>query len=530
MNAIWTHLRIRLHATLTDPWAAIMLVGASLPCIALWPGPGQTWWGEGWLGHEFLALFMLAGMLVWSHFVASIPGGFDAGGKTGGANGIHPMPTLPVGARGRVFAEALIPLVIVLALRIPGVFVVDAACAALDLPRWTIDAPWFWIEYAGDSLAGAALMLAVLVAYASPVSNQSSKGLKSLAYLLCIFVAFKLGLLSTVIGCMLVGGVLSAIALMAVRWEPSASVAKVCESILLCAMIYVWLNVGAADDAVGLVLLVALAIWIVLRIIFPKCLEIFAKERRLARCKSCWRVARNPESQLRRDQWLLPLIDYWPVIAGAVGLQIAAVLSDHSGALSQVPWWMLSLMLLLHLTFQPYGKLGSPILSGALGADENRCGDFAAAWSALPVRREAVLRGVYLHVLLVGTATWMLILAGNYWSSWLATGQFCLVNSSHEPIGWVLLPLIAIVPCAAGLMTAAAVGDRKGLMLSAGAAVALSLPLVLLSLRQTADPISLTWLIAATAIGGLPPLHLRRPVACAERVEEQGPTIRSGSS
>ncbi len=470
MNAILTHFRIRLHATLKNPRTAIMLAVYGWVGAVLWPGPSQAS-GEGWfLVEGGMANWMIPSILImWTPCIGLV---------SGRLTGPRPMPTLPIGVRGRAVTEAIVFLVPVMLIRIPSVLYLGHRLDSAALSSQSAGYGTVLTGAVSDTISGALLILPLLLLgglESAPARNNWDDFKRWVLCAVLIVLALKLGLLTTPLNCILVGASIS------------------------CLLLF------TAD----------------LRLSLQK-----SKKQRRVRSLASYRISRNPEAQLRRDQWLQPLIRNSLLIVLTVALQVIAVLLTRWLVLPKyalaICTFISVLLLLFGVVLRPIGNAGS--LTRFICPRETGCrgGDFAAWW-VLPVRREAVLRGVYLHVLITGVAVWALVIATYCASGWLATGQLSLIDQGSEPIGWALWSAIAIVPCLAGLVTAGAVGDDALIWCSAGLMVAF-LPLVLVLFMGHADgPLTLTYLLTIASIGGLPPLvHLRKPVAPLENAEPEG--------
>jgi hypothetical protein len=410
-------------------------------------------------------------MLLWLMLWPCLVGGLASGRCAGSIQqlfGQKPMPTLPLGMRVRVLVEVTAMLVVVLATRFVAVF---------SLLDWYVEPPAessFWLQFTADSILGAVMTLPILLAWASPAENQAIYWLKPAAFVGLIYAAVGLGLLVTRTGCVVVGILLSVLALSVVGFSFGTPRLQV---------------------------------------------------RPSGRPETRWRPALDPEVQLRRDQWMQPLVRFWYVLVAALIVAIAAVLLNHWFELPRPTFYICmvfaSCLLLGCLALRPIGSV--LVVAGHTGAPGHRPGEFAAAWSVLPVPREAVLRGVYLHGLITGAAIWVMVLAANHWSSWLATGELSLVDYRGRPVGWLLYSAFAIVPCLAGFLTAGAVADRVCFFVSFGAMVAF-LPLrEVAHTTQVSPSMTACLLLGLALVGGAPPLrHLRKPRALGYEIPMPG--------
>ena len=222
--------------------------------------------------------------------------------------------------------------------------------------------------------------------------------------------------------------------------------------------------------------------------------------RGLARAGALVRRARAPESQLRRDLWCGPLRNNLLLTAATVVALIAnAVVHLMSGNRSFAAGVVIGIS--VSFLFLP---LGLPLLGrqGQRGGTPLFGGWFVAAWAALPVHRDALLRSVYAHGLIWGCCVtlWMLavmLTEGDLGNPWLGL-----------PVG------LAASASVAGALVCIAVGDRRRGMLSMGAVVfalgAFALPDALASMAPLrATVVAAAAAALAGAAGGLPPLvHL----------------------
>jgi hypothetical protein len=139
-------------------------------------------------------------------------------------------------------------------------------------------------------------------------------------------------------------------------------------------------------------------------------------------------------------------------------------------------------------------------------------GDFSAAWSVLPVPREKVMRGVYLHGFIMGTLIYVLALGVNILKSWIEFGAPGIYHEEGESAVLFAVPFAALIPCLAGGITAAATGDRTLSFLSLGAGIAVLVGHLACLMADLPGPLHAGLLILLAVVGGTPPLkHLRGP-------------------
>jgi hypothetical protein len=222
--------------------------------------------------------------------------------------------------------------------------------------------------------------------------------------------------------------------------------------------------------------------------------------RRLTRAGTLVRRARTPELQLQRDLLLGPFANNLLLTAGAVvGLVAAAILPAMSKPRSFVAGVVLGISAAFLLL-----PLGIPLLGrqGRRGGTPLFGGWFVAAWAALPIRRDVLLRGVYAH--------------GLIWGFGVSLFMMTLMLTEGDLGDPGLVPPVGLAASVslAGALVCVAVGDRWRGMLSMSATVfalgSLALPAALTDVAPvwtTVAPAAVAAL--AGAVGGLPPLvHL----------------------
>jgi hypothetical protein len=253
-----------------------------------------------------------------------------------------------------------------------------------------------------------------------------------------------------------------------------------------------------------------------------------ALHRSVPKAEERVRLGIDPERRLRRDAWWLVLETWGTPAALLVAALVFVFALDVRG--SAPPYALVGVFGVLlgfavSLTLRPFdSKLIALGLGGRHGV---RMGDFARAWSVLPVRREAVLRRVYLHGLLVLGSVWLGTVASVVIRSWALFGQPALRATDGGDLSILLLPFGATVPCLAGMLTAAAVGDRVRTVISGAAFLLVFYGHILLLASLTAffdrgsnipRLIDIAFVVLIALIGGIPPLvHLRRPHDVAGR-------------
>jgi hypothetical protein len=202
----------------------------------------------------------------------------------------------------------------------------------------------------------------------------------------------------------------------------------------------------------------------------------------------------------------------------AVLFQAAVVLVDYYFELPRLSFYLgttLSASLLFGvLVLRPLGSVQAT--ASFKGAPGYRHGDMIAAWSVLPVRREAVLRGVFLHGLITGAFVWTLVVAANFWANWLATGTICLIDTDGDPVGWIMWPEYLAVPCVAAFLVAGAVGTPLAFLSFICAIAFLPVRFVQHELGVSAAG-GAAFLVLLAIVGSAPALiYLRKPYARRE--------------
>ncbi len=216
-----------------------------------------------------------------------------------------------------------------------------------------------------------------------------------------------------------------------------------------------------------------------------------------------------PQSRLLRDLWLRPL----PALAILLSIETVVLLVDVFHGLPRTGFYAVSVgVFACMVPLVAMRPLGSNLIARelALGFVTPRNGSFCAAWTVLPLRRETLLRGVYLHSLISGTAILTLLFGTLLLKSWLDAGRPGAEpwNGHHE--GWFYLPLVAGLPCLAGAMTSAAVGDRSRARISIASGFGVVFGYAGCQFLQPPAPLLAALLVVLALSGGVPPLiHLR---------------------
>ena len=186
----------------------------------------------------------------------------------------------------------------------------------------------------------------------------------------------------------------------------------------------------------------------------------------------------------------------WPSVFG--GGQFSRVARPGAQTLGRDQWLRPLLFMALAVTsLFPVGLSLSTAGAGRLlGPTE---GGFGRAWSTLPVRPRAVLRGLFLHGVVSGTMLWLVVLGASMASS-------LLVEGVAQP-NRILLSMAGLIPCLAGCLTCAAVGAQARALVALAVA---PLTLVMLPVSTLADSpvIAVLGLFGLALVGGGPALLL----------------------
>jgi hypothetical protein len=395
--------------------------------------------------------------VLWLWLWPAIPAISAAGRTTGGRGASTRVRALPALPVG-IRSRALAEALVVLV-----VVALVRTSASLILPE--LDPGSFAI----DTAIGSLIMLPTLIAWAAPAHNLNLQILRPLFVSLMELGAALLGLMEAPAGVVSIPLVLSALVL-----------ATIHTTIPLPD-----LRGGVPDRATR------------------------------------FRPGIDPGRRLARDSWHL-VFERWGVPLAMLAAVVAVVLAlDVRGLAPRYSLLQAAVLVLVFVVtaaLQPFGsKLIALGLSGRFGV---RMGDFGRAWSVLPVRREAVLRWVYLHGLVFGAVAWTGAVSIILVRSWARFGVFGLHAADGGALGELVFPFAAAVPCMAGALTAAAVGDRLRTVIS-GVALLMVFhghPVLLIALGATlggdselAHGLHLAAMLLVALIGGVPPLvHLRR--------------------
>lgn len=466
MSGFVTHFRIRLRANLTDPRALTAMIVTALATLILWPGPMPTSGPRLLFGGEpmpagMATLYVFMWIWLWPAVASLRVGGPTAAGGAGGLLFQRGHPALPVGPRARVLAEVAVIVAFVLVVRAAALLAApwlhDVAASAKPYPGLAV----FAAEFGRHTLEGLVVMLPALVVWTLPSRWPQLLFARAAGVVVVQLAAMKLGLLATpglcTITCLALAG--APLALVGREWR------------------------------------------------LPR--RARARRRRAAVLA---RPAQPPHRQLVRDFVVRPLP--WAIaMLAAQGLVLAAgllvwpgvqLLGEDSPGLVYFGTVVVLSFALSFIALRPMGS--AQAVAGLFGKPNYREGDFIMAWSALPVRREWVLRGVYLHALLVSLFIFALALGVNLLMAVVEHHQWAVLDFERNPAARVFVPLVAAVPCVAGFV-AASTAARRGKALLAGLALLVIVHgHLLMMILKVPAVLHAVVLIALALVGGVPVL------------------------
>jgi hypothetical protein len=485
MRSFWQHFSVRLKAGLTEPFTLLVLLFSGLASLIYWPdlvdsscAGGALWMGMSDLsetrielqdefGEGFGMFILLLWIFIWPMLSGNLMGGTAAGGKGEGFIS-RPLPPLPIGARSRMLAEVLVVWVFVLAVRLPYLFLGGFAHETFRFPGTYMGDVAFRTHFIQHTLVGAVIMLPTLLAWTGPAKTFHGYLARPFVFTLLLYAGMKLNWLATVSSC-----------------------------ILFCLFL-----------SLGVLLLVNRELTL------PR-----LPDRSVPAKGSRYRMGQDPEIRLLKDQCLKPL----PWTLSLLALQAVLVVVDQCVELPRFGFYMGSALVLGFLfsmvALRPVSSL--IIAAGFRGGLGYKSGDFMAAWSVLPLPREKVIRGVYLHGLLTGILIYVLALGVSALNTWLETGTWAICHEDGSPAGRFAVPFLALVPCLAGGLTGAAVGNRVSTILGVGAGIAVLVAHLACLVNKAPLSLHFVILIGLAAVGGLPALrHLKRGFTQSEAPKE----------
>jgi len=474
MSGVLRHAVQRLVATVRNPGALLVVLLTGAATLVLWPGPmpasGPVFELAGEQEPAAVAT-LLAFTWLWLWPALAAPAIAGRAAVAGGGSGLFVAahPALPVSARSRAVAEVAVLGLLVTVGRLPGFFLGGWAHDTFALPGEVVGGAAWAASFATHTVLGFVIAVPVVLAWLTPTGGPQQALLRS-------------GLVA--------GALLAA---------------------MLCGL----LATPASSAAVSLVLVAVQLRSIGVEVRLP-----WRRQAGPVAAPLPARPARDARHQLVRDFWSRPL----PAALALLGAQAALVALDHLALPESSPlgddgpgllYVGSTLVLSIALGWVGLRPMGSvQAVAGVFGKTGYRPGDFAAAWSVLPVRREWILRGVYLHGLVACATIWA-VAAGTYLASHLLDGgSLATALAPDKPFVELFVPLVAVVPCIAGLLAASAAARKTKTALAAVAMLAVFHGYFVLLILKVPVAVRIAYLVAMAALGGLPVLaDLRRSAA-----------------
>jgi len=459
MRGALRHARVRLAAVARSPYAAVVVVISGLATLALSPTlPLVGVDADETIDRIAIPLITAQWLWLWPALITRAVMGRTTGSLWSAVE--PPLPQLPVGPRARMLAEVAVVCSLLALVRAVGFAAQPLAVHLPGLP--TPGAGDYVAAFGAHWLRDVLAFAPVIAAWTFPTRSSSMVMLRPLIAALAVYAAVVSGL-----------------------YEGLATAAGV-SAALVAVMVAPW-----GRDAEGARRM--------LRSLSPA-----GAPHRLPR-----------DGQFVRDLLWQPLARNRAVVLVAIGGQAALLVGEAAGVWPPMIFHVgSSLALGLLLAQVVLRPLGSPMLMASIsGLGKHRLGDFAAAWSVLPVPRHTVLRGVYLHGLVGGLVLWALMVGVFYARAWLEMGGVAFSDPDVARTAALLLPAASAAPMLAGLLVSLAAGSRRfaafvGVLLVGY----LPLQIVVERLELVAGPLAGFALAAALGIAaGLPPMaHLRR--------------------
>jgi hypothetical protein len=483
MNGFLTHLRIRLRATLVDPVALAVMVTTGLATLILWPGPmpssgPQLLFGGEPMPQPIATPYVFMWIWLWPAVASLRVGGPTAAGGAGGLLFQRGHPALPIGPRARVLAEVAVTVVCVLVVRAAALpaapWLHDMAATARPYPGLAA----FAAQFGRHTFEGLVVVLPALVVWTMPNRAPQWMFARAAGVVVLQLAAARLGLLATPALCLV------------------TSLALV--GLLLAPFGREWHSWRGLPQR-------------------PRSVAVYARRTESSR------------RQLVHDFIVRPLPWLAATLAAQGVVLVAGLLvwpgvrllgEDSPGLVYFGSIVVLSFALSL-IALRPMAS--AQAVAGLFGKPNYREGDFVTAWSTLPVRREWVLRGVYLHALLVSLFIFALALGVNLLVAVVEHHQWAVLDFERNPAARLVVPLVAAVPCVAGFVAASAAA-RKGKALLAGLALLVIVHghLLMLILKVPAV-LHAAMLVALALVGGVPVLFdLQRRAAPDDGVLARG--------
>lgn len=459
MSGLVQHLRTRLGAVLSSPFALFMSIVLGLTSLMMWPvfRPLPVSDMEG--GIELL----IRGLMIWLFpFMVAI---FITGRMwvLGQGAGLATMilPTLPVSPRTRILAETAGGMILLLAPRLAAGLILQQVLAPGSIWQDAIASGTLW----RDSLMGGLVLLPVLVACCAPAAKDWFQWTRSLAVAILMAGLATVGLTASLVLTAAVTVPLAAMILAGNRLEP---------------------RFDPGDFRIG---------------------------------RARYRLHRpgiDPLVRFRRDLWQRPLQKFWPAILAMVVITLGTPPLMSRFGIPEEAYSLTAGVLPGLAIFLLMFPLGIHLFNGDRGiacSGGNR-GTFKQAWAHLPLPPHRVLRGIWIHGMVGGLICWVLYLV-HFILMMVFTGEW-------TALVWFHVSVVLVIPAGAGFLVSGAAGDGFRLTLAIAALIAVPVADVGFTIGLKSAGIAMTQnqqifvvfaaALAAALIGGLPPLiHLRRP-------------------
>jgi len=470
MRAFITHYRIRMQACFRAPFALAVLLFSGLLSVLYWP----TLMAPGVLGGPLLSAeqginegaLLLIWIYIWPMLAGTLARGSSAADDRE-AMGHVLLPALPVGMKTRILAETLLVLTVVLVLQAPLFLLGGSMREYFYLPSL--------VDYGTADLGllarrlvfGTLIMLPSTAMWVAPARSMHFYFMiRPLAVMVLLFLAMKIGWLAAPTGCAVTCLALFGLVLLSVDWERDRT---------------------------------------------------FSWKSRSTRTEAIYRPGLDPDQRLRRDFWLKPVL---PLVVRR-GLEPAGLIYDQWFGFPEMGFYLYTCLVMSGvLSLVVLKPMGIPLIEagGGLGLAAGAAGRQARAHEVLPVRREAVTRGIYLHGLLTGLLIWGTVVGVNLLTTWLNLGELRMVDIDGDSADKYILPYIAVVPCLAGALTSSAMRDLGRVMVCMAAGGGIFLGHTLCLILDATTWLHAGLLVGLALLGGIVPLnYLRRPGPADER-------------
>ncbi len=463
-NVLVAHIGGRVRSIASRPSAVATLLLCAMISAFFWPSltpAGTAPWGldlgtpgpQRQIEADQMAVVALAVIgVLWIGFFPLLLGMIVRPQATGTGRGRAielGHPALPLSTRARVVLEALTILLLIMLARVPFILLRNQLSGGADLYPENI---------AGSFVPGALVLTPALFL----VLGRS----KSLEYMF-------LG--ATVTG------------------------------VLICAAMPLGLLVAPLSLTMTLLPIIALALWVSgLEPSRGRFSLDFWQSKRLSR------RAIDPERRLRLDFVERALAMFVPFALAQVVIMVLYSQSLFGGISYYLGSTVVFSLLIGFLVLRPMGS--AQAIAGVWGKAGYEPGDFLRAFSVLPVRRELVLRTVWLHGFVTGCILRIATLLAAAFNTKIALGEaLFFTDSEGHLVAEIILPLLAMIPCAAGFLVEGSAGDRRMAFFS-GALFVLSPHIMFISLIGGAEPtFSVVLMVSVALLGGLPCFRHFRP-------------------